>query len=91
MKLGGYSGLQFDGHVVGKEHVFIPFSPKSTVAKWYPDNYGVGQGTVFRILALNVRGKTVVVYLENAKLRSSVPSVSDPSGHAPTEMLKFAA
>lgn len=68
VKLGGYSGVQFDGKVFGKEHVFIPFSPKSTVAKWYPDNYGMGQGEVFRIIALNVRGKTVVVYIENAQL-----------------------
>jgi hypothetical protein len=68
IKLGGYSGVQFDGKVVGKEHVFVPFSPKSTVAKWYPDNYGMGQGTVFRIVALSVRGKTVVVYIENAEL-----------------------
>jgi hypothetical protein len=68
VKLGGYSGIQFDGKVVGKEHVFIPFSPKSTVAKWYPDNYGMGQGEVFRIIALNVHGKTVVVYIENAEL-----------------------
>lgn len=68
VKLGGYSGIQFDGKVVGNEHVFIPFSPKSTVAKWYPDNYGMEQGKVFRIIALNVHGKTVVVYLENAEL-----------------------
>jgi hypothetical protein len=68
VKLGGYSGLQFDGSVVGKEHVFIPFSPKSTVAKWYPDSYGMGQGEVFRNIALKVRGKTIVVYLENIKL-----------------------
>jgi hypothetical protein len=68
VKLGASSGLQFDGTVVGKEHVFIPFSPRSTDARWYPDNYGMAQGTVFRIIALNVRGKTVVVYLENLKL-----------------------
>jgi hypothetical protein len=68
VKLGGYAGIQFDGKVVGKEHVFIPFSPKSTVAKWYPDNYGMGHGGVFRIIALNVHGKTVVVYIENAEL-----------------------
>jgi hypothetical protein len=68
VKLGGYPGVQFDGEVVGKEHVFIPFSPKSTAARWYPDNYGMAQGTVFRIIALNVRGKTIVIYLENLKL-----------------------
>jgi hypothetical protein len=71
VKLGGYAGLQFDGTVVGKEHVFIPFSPKTTVARWYPDNYGMGQGEVFRIIALNVRGKTIVVYFENANLAAA--------------------
>ena len=68
VKLGGFSGLQFDGKIVGKEHVFIPFSPKSTVARWNPDGYGMTQGEVFRIIALNVRGKTVVIYIENAEL-----------------------
>jgi hypothetical protein len=68
VKLGGYSGLQFDGKIVGREHIFIPFSPKSTIAKWYPDNYGMGQGEVFRIIGLNVRGKTIVIYIENAQL-----------------------
>jgi hypothetical protein len=34
----------------------------------YPDSYGMGQGEVFRIIALNVRGKTVVVNIENANL-----------------------
>ena len=91
VKLGGYSGLQFDGHVVGKEHVFIPFSPKSTVAKWYPDNYGVGQGTVFRILALNVRGKTVVVYLENAKLPADQFPAFLTRADTLLQTLKFAA
>ena len=68
VKLAGYSGVQFDGKIVGKEHVFIPFSPKSTVAKWYPDNYAKRQGEVFRIIAVNVQGKRVVVYLENLDL-----------------------
>ncbi len=68
VKLGGYSGVQFDGTIIGNEHVFIPYSPKSSVAKWSPDNYGMQKGEVFRIIALNVRGKTVVIYIENAKL-----------------------
>jgi hypothetical protein len=28
----------------------------------------MGQGEVFRIIALNMKGKTVIVYLENAQL-----------------------
>jgi hypothetical protein len=68
VKLVGYTGVQFDGTIVGREHVFIPFSPKSTVAKWYPDNYAMGKGEVFRIIVMGVRGKTVVLYFENAEL-----------------------
>ena len=90
VKLAGYSGVQFDGKIVGKEHVFIPFSPKSTVAKWYPDNYGMGQGSVFRIIALNVRGKAVVVFIENAQLPAD--QFSEFLGRAATllKTLKFA-
>jgi hypothetical protein len=90
VKLGGYSGVQFDGKVVGKEHVFIPFSPKSTVAKWYPDNYGMEHGAVFRIIALSVRGKTVVVCIENARLPAD--QFSDFLTRAATllQTLKFA-
>ena len=68
VKLAGYAGVQFDGTIVGREQVFIPFSPKSTVAKWYPDNYAMGKGEVFRIIVIGVRGKSVVLYLENAEL-----------------------
>jgi hypothetical protein len=90
VKLGGYTGVQFDGKVVGKEHVFIPFSPKTTVAKWYPDNYGMGQGTVFRIIALNVRGKTVVVYIENARLPADQFSAFLTRATTLLQTLKFA-
>jgi hypothetical protein len=90
VKLGGYSGVQFDGQVVGKEHVFIPFSPKSTVAKWYPDNYGMGQGEVFRIIALSVRGKTVVVYIENARLPADQFSAFLTRAATLLQTLKFA-
>jgi hypothetical protein len=91
VKLGGYTGVQFDGKVVGKEHVFIPFSPKSTVAKWYPDNYGMGQGEVFRIIALNVKSKTVVVYLENAQLPADQFPTFLTQAATLLKTLKFAA
>jgi hypothetical protein len=72
-KLAGYSGVQFDGRITGGHnvdhigHVFIPFSPRSHAAKYYADEYGV-YGDVFRVIVLNVRGNTVVVYIENARL-----------------------
>ncbi len=91
VKLGGYSGLQFDGKIFGKEHVFIPFSPKSTVAKWYPDNYGMGQGEAFRIVVLAVHGKTVVVYIENLELPADQFPAFLPRADKLLNTLKFVA
>ncbi len=67
--LAGFSGIQFDGQIVGAKnsdhtgHYFIPFSPKSNAAKYYPDEYAV-YGDAFRVIVLDVRGKTVVIYLD---------------------------
>ena len=68
VRLAGFSGSQFDGQVVGKTHTFVPFSPLSHAATFHPDAYTFNQGEVFRIIVLNVRGKTVVLLLENAAL-----------------------
>jgi len=71
--LAGFSGIQFDGRITGAKnfdhtgHYFIPFSPVSHAAKYYPDEYPV-YGDVFRVLVLDVRGKAIVVYLENVAL-----------------------
>jgi len=71
--LAGYSGIQFDGRITGAKnvdhtgHYFIPFSPPSHAAKYYPDEYPV-YGDVFRVLVVDVRGKTVIVYIENVAL-----------------------
>jgi len=73
VKFAGFTGIQFDGRITGAKnfdhtgHYFIPFSPVSHAAKYYPDEYGV-YGDVFRVLVLDVRGKTVVVYIENVAL-----------------------
>jgi hypothetical protein len=72
--LAGFTGIQFDGRITGAKnvdhtgHFFIPFSAVSHAAKYYPDEYPV-YGDVFRVLVLDVRGKTVVVYIENVALR----------------------
>ena len=65
-KVGGFSGIQFDGQVVGRSHVFVPFSPSPV--NHFQDAYFLDQGEAFRIIVLNVRGKTVVVFLESAGL-----------------------
>jgi hypothetical protein len=71
--LAGFSGVKFDGTITGPKnfdhigHYFIPFSAKSNAAKYYPDEYPV-YGDVFRVIVLGVRGKTVVIYIENVGL-----------------------
>jgi hypothetical protein len=73
VKVGGFSGIQFDGQVETK-HIFVPFSPPSSGGGAYPgkaDAYEVAHnqaGGSFRVIVLNVRGKTVVVYLDSAAL-----------------------
>jgi hypothetical protein len=74
VKLAGFSGIQFDGQAVGAtqpscacRHFFVPFSSRSHAAGYFPDEYPV-YGNAFRVLALNVRGKTVVVFIENVAL-----------------------
>jgi hypothetical protein len=74
--LAGYHGIQFDGQIVGAKnvdhtgHFFVPFSPPSHAARYYPDEYPV-YGDVFRVIVLDVHGKTVVVYIENVALPPS--------------------
>jgi hypothetical protein len=62
VKLAGFSGIQFDGQLVGTSHQFIPFSPPTHKAAAFADAIEVeGTGHAFRFIVLNVRGKTVVV------------------------------
>ncbi len=66
VKVAGFSGTQFDGQVVGRNHVFVPFSPRPV--NHFQDAHFLGQGEVFRVDVLNVRGKTVVVFVESGGL-----------------------
>ncbi len=69
VRLAGFAGSQFDGEVVGKHHIFVPFTTlRPGAAAFYPDAYRFDQGEVFRIIVLGVRGKTVVLLLENLAL-----------------------
>lgn len=68
VKLAGYSGRQFDGEVWGIfGHTFIPFTPKTGAGK-PPDHLRLEKGEAFRLIALKVRRKTVVVLLNSAEL-----------------------
>jgi hypothetical protein len=68
VKLAGSSGIQLDGTVVGREHSFVPFTPPTHSARYKPDAVSLPKGTVFRIIVLGVRGKTVFVIVDNARL-----------------------
>jgi hypothetical protein len=73
VKVGGFSGIQFDGQVQTR-HIFVPFSPPSNGGGAYPgkaDAYEVAHNQpagTFRVIVVNVRGKTVVIYLDSAAL-----------------------
>ena len=66
--LAGFRGSQFDGKIVGKSHTFIPFTAKQNIARYYGDASFFDKGEVFRIVVLNVRHKTVVIYTTTATL-----------------------
>jgi hypothetical protein len=66
--VAAFSGLQFDGTIIGRKHVFVPFTPQSVNARCYGDAFNLEKGGVFRIIVLQVRTKTVVVFIEGAGL-----------------------
>jgi hypothetical protein len=73
IRIAGFSGMQFDGEITGAAnsdhigHYFVPFSPRHNSASYFPDEYPV-YGQAFRVIVLDVRGKTVVIYIENVAL-----------------------
>jgi hypothetical protein len=66
--IADFAGRQFDGTVGGQGHVFVPFSPPRHVATLYADAFAFDPGEAFRIDVLDIRGKTVVVFMESAAL-----------------------
>ena len=67
-RLAGFYGYQFDGQVVGERHFFLPFTKPGGAVGGGPDAIEMERGWVFRIIVLNVRGKTVVAYIANVAL-----------------------
>lgn len=62
--VGGFRGIQFDGATTAALHRFVPFSPPSTGSQLFPDEidlHGIAHG--YRFIVLNVRGKTVIVFI----------------------------
>ena len=73
--LAGYTGTQIDGSVFGKwGHMFVPLTPRTGGAS-PTDSWRLEQGEAFRILVLDVRGKTVVLLLDSVAL----PAADFPS------------
>jgi hypothetical protein len=66
--LAGFSGIQIDGAITGNKHVFIPFTTQSSHARYYGDAFTLEKGAVFRIIVLQVRTKTVVVFIDPVAL-----------------------
>jgi hypothetical protein len=95
VKVGGFSGIQFDGQVETK-HIFVPFSPPSNGGGAYPgkaDAYEVAHnepGGSFRVIVLNVRGKTVVVFLDSAALPTGQFSAFLTKAEQMLKTLRFA-
>ncbi len=72
VKVAGFSGVQFDGQriLTATNHIFVPFSPRSHGGGAFPSSRDAFQvyGPVFRLIVLNVRGKTVVVFIDSVAL-----------------------
>ena len=67
-KLGGFPAVQFDAQITGKGHQFAPFSKPTSKAEPRGDGYYADQGQVLHIIVAGVRGKTVVVFMDNVSL-----------------------
>ncbi len=65
--------------ITGKRHNFVPFSPRTNKATYFPDTYEAEQGNVLHIIVAGVRGKTVVVFMDNLALPADQPNLSRES------------
>lgn len=88
-KIGGFSGIQFDGQVVGPKHVFIPFSPRTNKATGYADGIYFDQPGPFRFIVLGVRKKTVVVLISSLVMNADEFATYLPKADAIVRTLRF--
>ena len=88
-RVAGYSGREFDGQVWGRfGKVLIPFSAPTHGAS-PPDSFRLDQGEAFRVVALDVKGKTVVLFLESWKLPAQQFPAFVTSAQRLLETLRF--
>ncbi|MFL5952489.1 MAG: hypothetical protein ACJ76I_00065 [Gaiellaceae bacterium] len=90
VKVGGFSGIQFDGQVTAALHRFVPFSPPTTGAASFPDEIDVhGAGHRFRFTVLDVRSKTVIIFVGTEALAADQFTVFLKEAGAVVASLKF--
>ena len=86
VRIGGFSGQQFDGKVIGQYgHTFSPFSKSNGGASGSAgDHWRLPDNTAFRIIVLNVRGKAIVFIVDSGHTPDFDPAFSA----AETQLLK---
>ena len=90
VKLAGFSELQFDGEVVGDNHIFIPFSPPTHKATGHADEIVMnGPGHGFRFIVLNVHGRTVIVMVSSIVMSVDEFAAFLPQADALLASLRF--
>jgi hypothetical protein len=83
--VGGFRGWQFDGVATGQYgHTFVPFSGHSRTARDAAgDKLHYDHGKAFRIIVVDVRGKTLVFFLD-----SDASTIDLNFSNAATKLLK---
>jgi len=90
VKVAGFSGTEFDGRLVGPKHVFVPFSPPSHAAGGNSDAIETdGVGHAFRLIVLNVRGHTVVVFIGSLVMSADQFATFLPEADGILKSLRF--
>jgi hypothetical protein len=87
--LGGFPAVQFDAQITGKFHQFLPFSKPTSKAEPHGDSYGADQGQHLHIIVAGVRGKTIVVFMNNVSLSADQFPTFLAKADAVLETLKF--
>jgi hypothetical protein len=66
--VAGFTARQFDGTAGANGHIVIPFSAPTHAAAFFADALYVDPGEAFRFDVVDIRGKTVVVFVDSAGL-----------------------
>lgn len=90
VKVGGFSGVQFDGQTTAALHRFVPFTPPTNKAASFADEIDLhGVGHEFRFIVLNVRGQTVIVFVGTEALSADQYAVFLRQAEGVVRSLRF--